>query len=264
MALAEKFSEIQPNGQAFDPIRKITVVGGLRGCCYGGDDPDSADLTRVVDLLRRNRIVRDTAAGQPDIDIRVMNLEWGEDFLKTPPASDLVFISYLPDITHANQMRHVDVTDPAFDFKAITEEETLKHPHIKHQFDYVVSDCNHETQWVDALQRTDAKMVISCGGFDELGAKDLDGLGFQVFDHQSSHDYIDDPQRFLTSKVGLPHQFFSVLVKPDYTRHVLEHCGDLDTLFVERARVLDKNRTLLESKNVFDKIQGWARSVYFY
>lgn len=141
-------------------LKNIAAVG-VYDAVIGGDEKDSARLTRTLDYLLRSGFLID-----PDFVIDPVNFRENRDFLMEDHPADLVFVSYII----AGDYPYL----PKF-----WKEET--HKRDKLDLCDMVSRRNCRAGWAHHLEEIGAKMVATYGGNIEVNA--------QIFNDDYGLDY---------------------------------------------------------------------------
>jgi hypothetical protein len=235
------------------PLKKIAMIGALRPCEYGAGDHDSADLTAVVDCLMANGLINRRPDGAPDIEVDVINLAYGQDFLVEQPECDVAVIAYLPK----PGIKRVHVLSDIYR-DAVSEDADLT-PELKDSFFRCVSRYHTTVQWNDALEASAARMVVTVGGLGELTADDLSSVSsFNTYVSPSAQEYTRKLPK--PSPLGLPSQFFGVMLREDYVSEILKHSTS-DAPLIRKIRRDEDCRAKMNSSNPFKIVQGWFNSV---
>jgi hypothetical protein len=172
-------SELQPPGPATTdaPVRSIAIVGGVIENGTLGH-ADTYHLAKIFQICAENAI---PIAAPEDLELGVVNLIYGDDFLKDPPRADMIIFSnifYEPSC--------VDTSDTGM-YGGFTSQSP---------------DAGSPGAWHDALVKSGAKMAFNVyhgRGDDELPTR---LLAKPPFDRIEKFDDRTKPQEvFYTSFV---------------------------------------------------------------
>jgi hypothetical protein len=151
-------------------IRRIAFVGALQ-CTIGARDMDSVRMTHALDYLLRSDVVV-----SPNFEIDVINLYHGRDFLAEETTTDLLFVSFVPNVEHRLFARlEPSVLEAQRD--ALATGGAARDP----SFFWQARSQQHSVElWRQRAVATGARLILTVGGRKEISTQVLATGSYQT------------------------------------------------------------------------------------
>lgn len=237
----------------FFPLRHILAVGAYKDeCAYGRtDNPDSRDLTRMVDFLMAQGLVRRDPDGKPHIVVETMNLVDGQDYLKGHNPCDVLMICYVPGAERRYQ-------NP-YEYNTMQAEFERKSG-AKPSRDFRVSPHHYPEHWRNAAARSNAKIIWTIGDSRDMSIDTFahaKSRPIDVIQRPSTWPYVDDRED-KPGKFGIPGRWHGVGIFQGYA-DMVARSNSPETPFKQELKYNAHTREIKNSHSLSGYIKAWAR-----